>query len=190
MNLNSVQMNAAMIAGVVSFNISLIIALVVVILTNKKGRNNFKLEFAAEGVAREMLMDREWSYRTFRVLKYHLSGFTDDELRKLLIRAGGIRLTAGGQEVWGLLTRNRAYLGVDEIKEVPTAQMAFDTTAQPLNPPRQESEPQANADHSPDSSSAFERVRAEMIKLGTLQCLRPSAPQQETAVDGPGSSRA
>jgi hypothetical protein len=94
MNWYSVQMNAAMIAGVVSFNISLIIALVVVILTNKKGRDNFKLEFAAEGVAREMLMDHKLPYRTFRVLRYHLSGFTDDELRKILVRAGGIRLTA------------------------------------------------------------------------------------------------
>jgi hypothetical protein len=57
--------------------IALLIALVATILTNRKVRQNFKLEFAAEGVAREMLIDRKWPYRTFRVLKYHLSGFAD-----------------------------------------------------------------------------------------------------------------
>src|SRR5664279_5087312 len=172
MNWASVQMNAVIIASLVAFNVSLIVALAVSLFTARKGR---PLEFAAEGVARAILMDREWPYRTFRVIKYHLGGFTDDELRQLLIRAGGIRLTAGGQEVWGLLTRNRDYLGVDEIKDVPTTQMAFDASPQPLKPLQQESEPQADQDHSPDSSRAFERVRAEMIKLGTLECVGPVA---------------
>ena len=99
MNWFSVQMNAPIIAGVVSLNIGLTIVLVAAILSNRKMRQDFKLEFAAEGVAREMLLDYKLPYRAFRVLKYHLSGFTDDELRKVLVRAGGIRLTAGGQEV-------------------------------------------------------------------------------------------
>jgi hypothetical protein len=140
---------------------------------------NFKLEFAAEGVAREMLIDRKWPYRTFRVLKYHLSGFTDDELRKILVRAGGIRLTAGGQEVWGLLSRNREYLSVEEIKEAPT-QIAFDSSSQQQKHQQQQQEggPQDELTLSRDSSGAFERVRAEMIKLGTLECVRPAARQK------------
>jgi hypothetical protein len=175
MNWFSVQMNAAIIAG--SLNISLIIALVATIITNRKVRQNFKLEFAAEGVAREMLMDRKLPYRTFRVLKYHLSGFTDDELRKILVRAGGIRLSAGGQEVWGLLSRNRKYLSVDEIKEPPTTQIAFDTFAQQQKP-QHDGGPQDELDLPCNSSGAFERVRAEMIKLGTLECVRPAARQK------------
>ncbi len=180
MNWFSVQMNAAIIAGVVSLNIILIIALVATILTNRKVRQNLKLEFAAEGVAREMLIDRKWPYRTFRVLKYHLSGFTDDELRKILVRAGGIRLTAGGQEVWGLLSRNREYLSVEEIKEAPATQIAFDSSGQQQNHQRQQHEggPQDELDLSHDASGAFERVRAEMIKLGTLECVRPAARQK------------
>ena len=178
MNWFSVQMNAAIIAGVVSLNISLIIALVATILTNRKVRQNFKLEFAAEGVAREMLMDRKWPYRTFRILKYHLSGFTDDELRKILVRAGGIRLTAGGQEVWGLLSRNYKHLSAEEIKEAPTTQIAFDSSGQQLNRQQQERGPQDELTLSRDSSGAFERVRAEMIKLGTLECVRPAARQK------------
>jgi hypothetical protein len=177
MNWFSVQVNAAIIAGAVSVNISLIIALVATILTNRKVRN-FKLEFAAEGVAREMLIDRKWPYRTFRVLRYHLSGFTDDELRKILVRAGGIRLTAGGQEVWGLLSRNREYLSVEEIKDAPTTQIAFDSSGLQLNQQQQERGPQDELDLSRDTSRAFERVRAEMIKLGTLECVRPAARQK------------
>jgi hypothetical protein len=166
--------------GVVFLNISLIIALVATILSNRKMRQNFKLEFAAEGVAREMLIDRKWPYRTFRVLKYHLSGFTDDELRKILVRAGGIRLTAGGQEVWGLLTRNRQYLTIEEIKEAPETQISFDASDQQQNhsQQQQEDEPQDEVDSSRDSSGAFERVRAEMIKLGSLECVRPAARQK------------
>jgi hypothetical protein len=174
MNWFSVQMNAAIIAGVVSLNISLIIALVATILTKRKVRQNFKLEFAAEGVAREMLMDRKRPYRTFRVLKYHLGGFTDDELRKILVRAGGIRLTAGGQEVWGLLSRNHEYLSVEEINEAPTTQIALDTCAQQQKLPQHDGGPQDELDLPRNSSGAFERVRAEMIKLGTLGCVRPS----------------
>src|SRR4029077_17738451 len=142
----SVQMNAAIIAGVVSLSITLIMVLVAIILTSRNVRQNFNLEFAAEGVAREMLMDRKWPYRTFRVLKYHLCGFTDDELRKILVRAGGIRLTAGGQEVWGLLSRNREYLSVEEIKEAPATQFAFDSSGLQLNQQQQERGPQDELD--------------------------------------------
>jgi len=180
MNWFAVQINAAIIAGVVSLSITLIIVLVAIILTIKKVHHNFNLELAAEGVAREMLMDRKWPYRTFRFLKYHLCGFTDDELRKILVRAGGIRLTAGGQEVWGLLSRNREYLSVEEIKEAPTTQIAFDSSGQQQNHQQQQQEggPQDELTFSRDSSGAFERVRAEMIKLGTLECVRPAARQK------------
>jgi hypothetical protein len=180
MNWFSVQMNAAIVAGAVSSSVSLIVALVAIILPNRRGRRNFNLEFAAEGVAREMLTDRKRPYRTFRVLKYHLSGFADDELRKILVRAGGIRFTAGGLEVWGLLTRNRQFLSIEEIKEAPATQIAFDAPDKQENHQRQqqEGEPQDEPDLSRDSSRAFERVRAEMIKLGTLECVRPAARQK------------
>jgi hypothetical protein len=179
MNWFSIQMTAAIIAGGVSLSITLIMVLAA-ILTNRKVHHNFNLGFAAECVAREMLMDRKWPYRTFRVLKYHLCGFTDDELRKILVRAGGIRLTAGGQEVWGLLSRNREYLSVEEIKEAPTTQIAFDSSGQQQKHQQQQQEggPQDELNLSRDSSGAFERVRAEMIKLGTLECVRPTARQK------------
>lgn len=182
MNWTSVQMNAALIAGVASLSTSMVVALAATILANRKRRHNFELQFAAERAAREMLTDRKWPYRTFRVLKYHLSGFNDDELRKILVRAGGVRLTAGGQEVWGLLTRNREYLSVEEIKEAPATQVVFDASHQEDNQQRQQKErggePQDELDLSRDSSRAIERVRAEMIKLGTLECIRAAAHEK------------
>jgi len=178
MNWFSVQVNAAIIAGVLSLNIILIIALAAIILTIRKGGQSFRREFAAEGVAREILMDRKWPFCTFRVLKYHLCGFADDELRKILVRAGGIRLTAGGQEVWGLLSRNREYISIDEIKEAPTPEVAIERFGQLQNQQPEEVRPQDGPDLSRNSSEPFERLRAEMKKLGTLECVRSAARQE------------
>ena len=55
MNWFSIQSDAALIAGLVSLNISLIIALAAIIIANRKARHNFKFEFAAEDVARDLV---------------------------------------------------------------------------------------------------------------------------------------
>jgi hypothetical protein len=50
--------------------------------------------------------------RTFDTLGRHLGGFRDDELRKLLLRAGAVRFfDKDGKEFWGLLNRNWEELG-------------------------------------------------------------------------------
>src|SRR5262249_25153566 len=138
---------------------------------------NLQTEFAPEGVAYAMLADRKWRYRSFRVLKYHLSGFGDDDLRKILVRAGGIRLTAGGQEVWGLLARNRQYLSNDAIEEAPTTEVAFDRFEQQSQQP-QEVRPQQDEPNLSQSSEPFERVRAEMKKLTAYECVKPAPGRQ------------
>lgn len=160
--------NAALIAGVVALTTSVVVTN---ILTIRKARHDLNLEFGSEGVAKAILMDRNCRYRTFRAIKYHLCGFTDDELRKILVRAGGIRFTAGEQEVWGLFSRNRKYLCVDEIKEAPTSPVTFDPERR-KSQPQQAIEPQDEAGLARDPSEAFERVRAEMMKLGKLECIK------------------
>jgi hypothetical protein len=85
-------------------------------ISDARTRQDFALEFAAETVAKALMSDAEWRWRTFEVIKHHLGGFEDDELRKLLVRAGAIRATAkGGEEVWGLLERNRALIGLGTV---------------------------------------------------------------------------
>jgi len=172
------QMDAAMIAGAVSYNIGLIVALVAAILAIRRLGRSFDFEFAAEGAARALLLDGKIPYRTFRFLKYHLGGFSDDELRKILVRAGGIRLTAGGEEVWGLLPRSRKYLSVEEINEPPISQIVPDAREQKHNPPQSDIIQTEEPDAPNDSSGAFARVRAEMIKLGKLECVRPAVRQE------------
>jgi hypothetical protein len=173
MNWSSFHVDATTIAAVVSVCVSLIFAFGAI-----KRAVNLKPEFAPEGVAYAMLADRKWRYRTFRVLKYHLGGFTDDELRKILVRAGGIRLTAGGQEVWGLLARNREYLSNDAIQEAPITEAAFDRLEQQQTQQPQEAKPQQDEPDPSKSSEQFERVRAEMKKLTNFECVKPAAGRQ------------
>ncbi len=170
--------DAAIIADTILLDIALILALAAAIFANRRLRGDLNFEFAAEGSARALLSDRKIPYRSFRFFKYHLSGFTDDELRKILVRAGAIRLTAGGEEVWGLLAHNRKYLSAQEIDEAPVSQIPAD----PLRHQQEASQPNVGQADEPDaemdSSGAFARVRAEMIRLGKLECVRPAVRQE------------
>ena len=68
-----------------------------------------RTEFMAERAARELLIDPRWRLRTFAQIKRRLGGFEDDELRKILVRAGALRYYRsagqGEEELWGLRDR-------------------------------------------------------------------------------------
>jgi hypothetical protein len=116
----SAQVAAAVVAGAVALVTALITALATVGVAERKLRRDFRLEFAAERVAHQLMMDVEWRLRSFAVIKRHLGGFKDDELRRILVRAGAIRFSSElGQEMWGLLERNRHRLGATNINEEP-----------------------------------------------------------------------
>ena len=53
--------------------------------------------YMAEETARHFLSHKSFTDRSFEVLKKHLGGFDDDELRKILVRAGAIRVTSRRQ---------------------------------------------------------------------------------------------
>ena len=78
-------------------------------LEHKKIEAQFGQELSAERAALNLLECTTWKRRTFDTLKYHLGGFEDDELRKILIRAGAIRFEED-VETWGLLERNKIEL--------------------------------------------------------------------------------
>jgi hypothetical protein len=74
-------------------------------------REQHKTEFMAEETARHFLGHRGYTDRSFEVLKKHLGGFGDDELRKILVRAGAIRTYRDdGSEWWRLLSRMDEYI--------------------------------------------------------------------------------
>lgn len=68
-------------------------------------RDRLRTEFMAEQVARKLLESEKWKKRSFKEIKKRLGGFEDDELRKILVRAGAVRFE-GDDELWGLLSRN------------------------------------------------------------------------------------
>ena len=70
-----------------------------------------KVEFMAEETARHFLSHKSFTDRSFETLRNHLGGFGDDELRKILVRAGAIRVfREDGSEWWRLLSRMDEYI--------------------------------------------------------------------------------
>ncbi|MCH9660267.1 MAG: hypothetical protein K0U54_05075 [Bacteroidetes bacterium] len=69
-------------------------------------REEHKTEFIAETTAKHFLNHKSYTDRSFETLKKHLGGFEDDELRKILVRAGAIRtIRDDNTEWWRLLSR-------------------------------------------------------------------------------------
>jgi len=74
-------------------------------------REQFKTDFMAEDTARHFLDHKAYTDRSFDVLQKHLGGFEEDELRKILVRAGAVRVYRDdGSEWWRLLSRMDEYI--------------------------------------------------------------------------------
>lgn len=70
-----------------------------------------KVEYMAETTARHFLSHKGYTDRSFETLRNHLGGFPDDELRRILVRAGAIRVyREDGSEWWRLLARMEEYI--------------------------------------------------------------------------------
>lgn len=116
----SPQATAAAISGVIALIVAIFTSLLTNYATRQKLLRDYKLDFAAETVARQLLKDKEWRLRSFSVIKHHLGGFEDDALRQVLVKAGAIRFTSKkGVELWGLLDRNSERLGLEWIESEP-----------------------------------------------------------------------
>lgn len=90
----------------ISSAIAIVTAAVTSFLTVHQLRRQYLLEMRAETLARRLLSHKSWRFRTFQTLQYHIAGFADDELRRILIRAGAVRFNDDkGTEIWGLLER-------------------------------------------------------------------------------------
>lgn len=78
----------------------------------KKLQTAHKTDFMAETTAIHFLSHKSFTDRSFETLKSHLGGFEDEELRKILVRAGAIRVYRedDNSEWWRLLSRNPEYI--------------------------------------------------------------------------------
>jgi hypothetical protein len=78
-----------------------------------------KVEFMAEETARHFLSHKSFTDRSFDTLRKHLGGFEDDELRKILVRAGAMRVyRADGSEWWRLLSRMDEFIERKDLQKV------------------------------------------------------------------------
>jgi len=78
-----------------------------------------KVEFMAETTARHFLSHKSFTDRSFETLRNHLGGFQDDELRKILVRAGAIRIyREDGSEWWRLLSRMEEYIERKQLDQI------------------------------------------------------------------------
>ncbi|MCT8338582.1 hypothetical protein MG296_00820 [Flavobacteriaceae bacterium TK19130] len=74
-------------------------------------QEQYKTDFMAETTAKHFLNHQGYTDRSFETLQKHLGGFEDDELRKILVRAGAIRTyREDGSEWWRLLSRMDEFL--------------------------------------------------------------------------------
>lgn len=99
---------------ITAFGTALVTALTSFFMQERRIRFEFaqmQTEFMAEQVAKQLLEHEKWQRRSFQTIKYRLGGFDDDELRKILVRAGAIRFeNKEGKEYWGLINRNQEIL--------------------------------------------------------------------------------
>jgi hypothetical protein len=66
----------------------------------------FATETSAETALRHLLALHHFPYRSFPMIRHHIGGFENNELRKLLVRAGAVRfMAADGTELWALRER-------------------------------------------------------------------------------------
>ena len=78
-----------------------------------------KVEFMAETTARHFLSHKSFTDRSFETLRQHLGGFEDDELRKILVRAGAIRVyREDGSEWWRLLSRMDEFIERKDLDRI------------------------------------------------------------------------
>lgn len=69
-------------------------------------RTDPRAEFMAEQAVNRLLESEKWEKRSFEAIKDRLPGFGDDELRKILVRAGAVCFEGkDGEELWGLIDR-------------------------------------------------------------------------------------
>jgi hypothetical protein len=85
----------------------------------KLAREQHRTEFMAEETARALLSHKGFTDRSFDTLRRHLGGFEDDELRKILVRAGAMRnYRDDGSEWWRLVSRMDEYIEKKDLERV------------------------------------------------------------------------
>lgn len=85
----------------------------------KLAREAHRTEFMAEETARALLSHKGFTDRSFEALQRALGGFEDNELRKILVRAGAMRIYRDdGSEWWRLVARQDEFIEKKELGKI------------------------------------------------------------------------
>ena len=85
----------------------------------KLSQEQHRTEFMAEETARALLNHKSFTDRSFETLRGHLGGFEEDELRKILGRAGAMRVYRDdGSEWWRLVSRMDEFIERKELEKI------------------------------------------------------------------------
>ena len=77
-------------------------------IQERKLRTELRTEFMAEQAAKALLENERWKKRSFSEIEKRLAGFTENELRKILVRSGAVCFHGNdNSEFWGLISRNK-----------------------------------------------------------------------------------
>ncbi|HWW12536.1 MAG TPA: hypothetical protein VN018_08460 [Brevundimonas sp.] len=101
-------MSTILVPALVSAVVSVAVALLASMSNRARLRREFALEFASEAAVKALLTHPDWKCRTFDMIQKRLGGFDEDELRRLLVRAGAVRAYRNSDkaELWGLASLN------------------------------------------------------------------------------------
>ncbi|TGG93835.1 hypothetical protein E4656_06470 [Natronospirillum operosum] len=90
---------------------AVVTGLVTFAIQERRLKTELRTEFMAEVAAKSLLENEQWQKRSFGEIKKRLGGFDDNELRKILVRAGAVRFKGKEEnELWGLISRNKGAL--------------------------------------------------------------------------------
>lgn len=113
------EVSAVAIASGVSLVVSIVGGVATFRTQERRLRAELRTEFMAEEAIRLLLKHQRWTLRSFSLIRSYVRGFSDEELRRLLIRSGALCFSAGGKEWWGLRERNQDRLDKAASKEGP-----------------------------------------------------------------------
>jgi hypothetical protein len=105
-------MSSEVVAAVIAGSVSVVVASLTAVATfrtqERRLREELRTQFMAEEALRELLSHPDWRLRSFEMVSKRVRGFSDNELRQLLIRSGALcfERKADGAEMWGLRSRN------------------------------------------------------------------------------------
>jgi len=119
-------MNSEIIAGVFGVGGVLLGGLVTWLLQKDRASTDLRIalesvktEHMAERAVRHFLAHKGYTDRSFNLLRKRIGGFEEDELRRLLVRAGAVRyIRPDGSEWWRLIEREGELIAKRRAEEL------------------------------------------------------------------------